>query len=36
MIWDWFNEIESVNLESELITNNIEKLYLDSIKMKNT
>lgn len=34
--WDWFNEIESVNLESEFIIKSIEKLYLDSIKLKNT
>jgi hypothetical protein len=34
--WEWFNEIESVNLESDLITKSIEKLYLDSIMLKNT
>ena len=34
--WDWFNEIECVNLESEVITKSIENLYLDSIKLKNT
>jgi hypothetical protein len=34
--WDWFNEIESVNLESELITKSIENLYLESMRLKNT
>jgi hypothetical protein len=34
--WDWFNEIESVNLESELITKSIEHLYIESNKLKNT
>ena len=31
--WDWFNEVESVNLESELITRNIEAKYLESCKL---
>jgi hypothetical protein len=34
--WDWFNEIESVNLESEIITKNIENLYMESMRLKNT
>ncbi len=33
--WDWFNEIESVNLESEIITRNIEAKYLESLKLRN-
>ena len=34
--WDWFNEIESVNLESEIITRNIEEKYLQSRKLRET
>lgn len=34
--WEWFNEIESVNLESELITKSIENLYMESMRLKNT
>ena len=34
--WDWFNEIESVNLESELITRNIGEKYLQSRKLRET
>ena len=34
--WNWFNEIESVNLESEIITRNIEAKYLESLKLRET
>lgn len=34
--WDWFNEVESANLESELITKSIENLYVESMRLKNT
>jgi len=34
--WELFNEIESVNLESELITRNIEEKYLQSRKLRKT
>jgi hypothetical protein len=34
--WDWFNDIESVNLESEIITKSIENLYMESMRLKNT
>jgi hypothetical protein len=34
--WDWFNEIESVNLETEIITRNIEAKYLESRKLSET
>lgn len=35
-LWDWFNEIESIDLESELITRNIEAKYLESCKLAKT
>ena len=34
--WDWFNTVESVNLESEQLTQCIKDKYLASIKLKNT
>jgi hypothetical protein len=34
--WDWFIEVEGVDLETELITSSIEKMYLQSKKLKNT
>jgi len=34
--WDWFNEIESVNLESEIITRSIEAKFLESRKLRET
>ncbi len=34
--WDWFNTIESVNLESEQLTQSIKNRYLESIKLKDT
>ena len=34
--WNWFNDIESVNLESELITRQIKDKYLALNELKNT
>ena len=34
--WDWFNTVESVNLESEQLTQCIKDRYLESIELKNT
>lgn len=34
--WDWFNEVESVNLESEIISQRIKDKYLILTKLKNT
>ena len=34
--WDWFNSVESVNLESEELTQCIKERYLESIKLKDT
>ncbi len=34
--WDWFNTVESVNLESEQLTQCIKDKYLASIELKNT
>jgi len=34
--WDWFNDIESVDLESEIITRNIEAKYLESCQLTKT
>jgi len=34
--WDWFNTVESVDLESKELTQSIKNKYLASIKLKNT
>ena len=34
--WDWFNTVESVNMEDEELTGRINNRYLESIKLKNT
>ena len=34
--WDWFNTVESANLESEQLTQCAKDKYLTSIELKNT
>ena len=34
--WDWFNSVESVDLESDELTQRIKNRYLESIKLKDT
>ena len=34
--WDWFNTVESVDLESKELTQRIKNRYLESVELKNT
>ena len=34
--WDWFNTVESVDLESKELIQHIKNRYLESIKLKDT